>query len=223
MKYTYQIISVIIILCSLALSGGSYWYYDQQVQKHGVSEQKLSQINAKLEVSKTRLSWLLKDKKIYDKLVADHIFGNEDRLGWIETIDNITKTEKIPYVKFTLKQQQRTELPFSQLSTTGIDIFKTLMELKFSLLDESDLFVLLNLLDRRAQGFFLIDSCELVTQIKNEAELLEPIDYKKPIDTVRKEIYQHNIDGKCYLNWYTIDQEKSLSELGESMIEGESI
>jgi hypothetical protein len=204
MKYMYEIFSVIFILISVALFGGSNWYNEQQQEKYDVSKQELWQIKEKLKLGKKLAYWLSGYKPFYEQLIKEHIVNDEDRLGWIESIDRIVKNEKIPYVKFTLNRQQATKFPFYKKDIDGVSLFKTVMELNFSLLHEGDLFKLLNSLEQQTQGLFLIKSCQLSNKVLVSSNLYEPIDYTQPIEKIRNEIYRHNIDGKCFLDWYTI-------------------
>ncbi len=98
------------------------------------------------------------------------------------------------------------EFSFYQQQTDNILLFKTIMELNFSLLHEGDLFTLLSSLEDKTQGLFLVDSCSLVNNIIDEKNLSQAIDYSQEKLEIRKAVYRHNIDGKCIISWYTLKE-----------------
>lgn len=184
--------------------GWSYRYSQQQQQSYDDANENLRLITEKYKQAQIKKLWLSQYKKPFAQLERRRIIGDGDRLSWIESIDLIAQSEKIPYIKFILNKLEAAELDQYQIEMAGLSLFKTVMEVNFSLLHEGDLFVLFSLLEEQAKGLFLIDSCVLINQVKDEAELFLPINYKAEKSQLLKNVYRHNIDGKCFLNWYTI-------------------
>jgi len=193
-----------MLISSFIIIGGSYHYNQQQLDSYNDANRNLSLITEKYKQAQTKKRWLSQYKQSFAQLKKDRIIGNGDRLGWIESIDRIAQFEKIPYIKFTLNKLETAELVYLQLDMTGLSLFKTVMEINLNLLHEGDLFVLFSLLEEQTKGVFLINSCELKNQVKDKNELFQPINYKAEKAQILKNVYRHNIDGKCLLNWYTI-------------------
>lgn len=127
----------------------------------------------------------------YLKLKKQGIVGIENRLHWIDVLENISTNHKIPYMKYSIDQQ--TKLKSKKLSSAypGIDIFQSSMSLKMQLLHEGDLFSILNNLEQKANGLFDVQSCAIS---KN----------KTASDSIINSKSNLNYSSICRLNWYTV-------------------
>ncbi len=190
----------------MASVAASYWFLQQQKTHYDESLGELIQAKNKLKNARQKSFWLTRYEPKFNQLKQKNIIGDGDRLGWIEAIDEIAQQEKIPYLKFTLNKIQASTFDFYQQETNNLSLFKTIMELDFSLLHEGDLFSLLSSLEHKTQGLFLVDSCSLVNQVVDEQELFQAINYNQERQDIRKDVYHHNIDGKCFLSWYTLHE-----------------
>ena len=127
----------------------------------------------------------------YLSLKEQGIVGVENRLHWVDVLENISAHHKIPYMKYSVDKQIK--LTSKKLSGTypGIDIFQSSMTLKMQLLHEGDLFNILNSLEVKASGLFDIQSCKIS---KNKTT-------PGPIIESKSNLIFSSI---CRLNWYTI-------------------
>ncbi len=136
-----------------------------------------------LETFETRFTALQKSK----------IAGEEDRLNWVDSLSNIAKNNKIPYLKYKIEKQEKVTSNTLSSSYPDIDVFKSTMTLNMQLLHEGDLYTILNNLDKTAKGLFDVQSCTIAKNLSNNISLLEKQSDK-------------NFASVCVLNWYTMQK-----------------
>lgn len=121
------------------------------------------------------------------------VAGEEDRLNWVDTISNLTKNKKIPYLKYKIDKQEKITSNTLGLRYPDIDVYKSTMTLIMQLLHEGDLYTILNNLDKNAKGLFDVQSCTIAKNLTNDISLLEKDSDK-------------NFASVCVLNWYTMQK-----------------
>ena len=127
----------------------------------------------------------------YIQLQKTGIVGDEDRLNWVDTIETITATHKIPYLKYKIDKQQLVNSAQLQQKYPGIDVFYSAMTLEMQLLHEGDLYAVINNLEKTANGLFDIQSCIINKNPTQSESILD-----SPTDK--------NFAAICVLNWYTM-------------------
>ncbi len=140
---------------------------------------------------KNRLS-LFEEK--YQALKKQGIIGEESRLNWVDSLENIRIKYKIPYIKYTIEQQQPFVSEILSQNYPAITLLKSTMILHMQLLHEGDLYTIINNLRIKAIGLFDVQSCAI---IRNETQINSILD--SPTDK--------NFSATCTLNWYTIKSE----------------
>ena len=121
----------------------------------------------------------------YLDLVKNNIVGEEDRLDWLENIQAIANARNIPSVKYDLSSQQLVEDQTGQHRAKGLKIYRSDMTLDMKMAHEGDLFAILNALQEKAKGLFVVDQCN--------------------VEKLAGSVNTNNINmsARCELGWYT--------------------
>ena len=129
----------------------------------------------------------------YTSLVNRHIVGEENRLSWFETIQSTANAKGMLLVKYDITSQELVPDTTGQHSAKGLEVYRSKMTLDIRMAHEGDLFAMLNTLDEKAKGLFIVDKCEI-----------------KKIETRLNED-RERMRSLCELSWYTF---KSANEKG---------
>jgi len=184
-----------IFLISIAIASViilfSYGWFQSSLENRNNAHSTLKQATSRYYTAINRKQILEEYEGKYNKLLARGVAGEENRLHWIDVIENATSKHKIPYLKYHINKQQK--LTSSSLTTAfpGIDIFRSSMELHMQLLHEGDLFSVLNTIDTNARGLFDIQSCSIANN-------------NLQIDSLLESETNLNFASVCTLNWYTV-------------------
>jgi len=178
------VISIIIIVIS-----NSWWQtsYDEKTMAQSTLIQAKDRYYTALDQKKL----LEKFEEKYDQLKSSGIVGEENRLNWVDSIENITSSNKIPYIKYSIAKRIALNSPQIAQNFPGITLYKSAMTLEMQLLHEGDLYTVLNSLEKMAKGLFDIQNC---TIIRNSTQVESLIDSQT----------NKNFSSKCELNWYTM-------------------
>jgi hypothetical protein len=127
----------------------------------------------------------------YIRLSDKGIVGKEQRLSWIEVLQDVNKRLQLASLQYEISPQQKAELPELNLPQ-NIEVNVSQMKLSAGLLHEGDLIELMESLKLRANGFFALDNCEMQTHLSGRRALR----YQPGVPFI-------NMD--CTLSWYTIE------------------
>lgn len=127
----------------------------------------------------------------YIRLSDKGIVGKEQRLSWIEVLQDVNKRLQLADLQYEISPQERVELP-SLKPPRNIAVNVSKMKLTAGLLHEGDLIELLETLKLKANGFYALDSCELHTQMSGRRSLR----YQPGIPFITMD---------CILSWYTVE------------------
>ena len=127
----------------------------------------------------------------YRELEESGIIGNEQRLSWVESLRRSAKTIKLPALRYELSPQEEYAAEFP-LPGGAYKVYSSNMVIDAGLLHEGDLFALLRELNRSAVGLFTVSKCYL----------------RGSPGGIRMEPKSKNVDARCDLRWYTIEQAK---------------
>jgi hypothetical protein len=131
----------------------------------------------------------------YVRLSEKGIVGAEQRLSWIEVLQDVNKRLQLSSLQYEISPQQKAELSDLNLPQ-NILLNVSKMKLSAGLLHEGDMIELLETLKLRANGFYALDSCELATQLNARRSLR----YQAGVPFITMD---------CTLNWYTVQINKS--------------
>ena len=129
-------------------------------------------------------------EKRYLELVKKNVVGDENRLNWLETLQAIANARNMPSVKYNVSSQKLLEDKTGQHQAQGLRVYRSAMTLDMQMAHEGDLFAILNALEEKAQGLFVVDKCNI------EASSV----------TANS---KDNMNAYCELGWYTFNSAES--------------
>lgn len=178
--------SVIASAILLSLAGG---YNDAQLSETANLDRQLTQ-------AKRRYSEARRDSALYQQYLESYIaytdkgiIGLEQRLDWVEKLQDISRSLKLASLKYEISPQKPVDIPGMNLRG-NIAINASTMQLAAGLVHEGDSIRLFRALRSSANGFYSLQECEMVSRITNQH-----LHYRPNVANV-------NLD--CKLNWYTI-------------------
>ncbi|MDQ1362196.1 MAG: hypothetical protein QG652_56 [Pseudomonadota bacterium] len=191
-------IFIAALLFALTLGGTLLFIHQQSYTQWQQASNQQRQASIRLQTASNQKLLLEQYQQRFNALKTGNVLGEEQRINWVETIQQSSTRHAIPSVKFTLDQRATATLPED---ITGITVYISKMRLDMNLLHEGDLYNLFADLDSRAQGLYGIKSCTL----KHEGT-----------PTSGSEITS-SLNGNCDLYWYTLDEiiEPQYDENGE--------
>ena len=183
-------------LC-IVVAGGLYYYANARYAEVKSSYQ---QQRRNLDRVARNYRTAIKEEELYqtyvnqyEKFVEQGAIGEEQRLQWIEVLQDINRTLKLPVLKYTIKPQKTLTLSDTDFSQTEkVALYESAMHLTLGLLHAEDLFVFLDELERHANGLFEVRSCEMVRE--------------SSVTTLNSK--QANVITECLLAWYTVTVEE---------------
>lgn len=159
----------------------------------------ISKLESDLTAAKRNYENARRDKALYRQYVETYIdysergiIGAEQRLNWIEEIQEINKQLKLPSLKYEISPQTIAEIPGVQLPG-NISVRSSTMLLSAGLLHEGDGLFILQTLRREAGGFYALRECKMNSKLPEGR-----LDYRPNTAYV---------DMECKLDWYTITVE----------------
>ena len=194
-KKEIQYFVAAILTCLILLLVSSYYHRSYEVDWQ-TENRHLIQNKVKYQQSKDRVKLLEEYENQFNKLKDKGIYGEEQRIHWIETIQSSTEKRKIPSVKFEIAEQIKLDRNNMDGDFSSVDIYFSKMNIDFKLLHEGDLFGLLQDLDNHAHGLNAVSQCHIRN---NFSELTSVIDSNSFA----------NFSGNCQLYWFTMDEEKA--------------
>jgi hypothetical protein len=182
-----MLVSAVIVSVILLIIAISYNHTQETV---------ISQLEGELSAAKLRYENARRDKALYRQYVKTYldysergVIGAEQRLNWIEEIQEINKQLKLPSLKYEISPQTDTDIPGVELPA-NITVRSSTMLLSAGLLHEGDGLVILETLRREAGGFYALQECRMDSKLPDGR-----LDYHPSVSYV-------NMD--CKLDWYTI-------------------
>ena len=179
-KYLKREVRIFIaaLLFALILVGVLLFLNQQTAAQWHKANLQLRQAESRLQTASNQKTILELYKQRFQALKNRNIFGDEQRLDWVETIQAASKRHAIPSVKFNLEHRGIANLP---ADVTDLTVFASTMHLELKLLHEGDLYNLLADLDQNAQGLYAVNECAL-------------------------RYTSSSLEGTCLLNWYTLSE-----------------
>jgi hypothetical protein len=135
---------------------------------------------------------LVEHEETFKKLQNRSVIGDENRLSWVEVVQDAANSRSMASVKYNIVSQVMLDKKKVDKKYKGIDIFKSMMSLDMKFMHEGDLFVMLNALRHKAKGLMVVDKCNIELINKNISEGV--------IDQNATE----NMAAYCELSWYTL-------------------
>ena len=167
------ILFVIVMLIAVTMITASeayvnYAYEDRQAQNKAMRVWK-----NKIDDSRESNALIDEYETQYLSLVKNNIVGEENRLNWLETIQETANANGLLSVKYNVSSQRLVEDKTGQHRAQGLTIYRSEMNLDMKMAHEGDLFSMLNTLRKKAQGLFTVDKCVIEstgTKTNNSSE-----------------------------------------------------
>lgn len=193
LQYFLIALSACLILVIISLYYHNRYYSDWQKQKR-----QLTQASIRYQQSLDRKALLEAYESSFESLKKHGVFGDEQRVQWIETIQASSEKRGIPSVKFDISRRSKLDKGDLEQDVTGIDIYASRMKLEFELLHEGDLFNLFSDMDDRAHGLNMANRCRINNSTRGESVLENRSAF--------------NFTGECQLIWFSFDEERAEQE-----------
>jgi hypothetical protein len=126
----------------------------------------------------------------YQDLERQGVIGDEPRLNWVEALERINQTLRLPVLRYEIQPQAHVSMKGNRYDTKIIRVYRSTMSFDAGLLHEGDLLVLLNELRRQTSGRFEVRDCD--------------VKFASPARGVVFNARQPNLVALCTLDWYTL-------------------
>ncbi len=196
-KFDGQIIkrSIFVLLISIVIigitTGISYYINDNASRNYQNAKNNLDSIKSNYEDLINRNNIFVEYAKLYQQLKIKGVIGQENRLTWIEALQEANKTLKLPSLQYTISPQEEYPIDLVGNDFYDVQVKKTNMSINMGLLHEEDMFNILTSLQKNARGHFLIDDCTITPNYipKN----ISDIDISRPL-----------LNADCNIHWLQV-------------------
>ncbi len=182
----------IILLSMISMVTASDVYRSNAGEKNTRTMAEMRSWSNKIEDANRNNQILVKHEETFKKLKDNFVIGDENRLSWVEVVQNVADSRKIASVKYDIASQVLLDKSVLGSEYSGIDVFKSVMSLEMKFIHEGDLFVMLNALRSEAKGLVAVDKCDV--------ELIN----KDVNDGIIGQNNTDNMRAYCELSWYTL-------------------
>ncbi len=155
-----------LLACLLAVIGaGALFSYSSSFEQKALQQLKQAQrlqadARSQLANAQSDLENMASYQMEYDDLVLQKVIGNEQRLDWIEGLEQLRAQKMVPDFKYTIGPQ-KPYAPNPPQSSGNFSLSLSPMNLQIELLHTEQLLRLFDALDTRLPGWFLLDQCSL--------------------------------------------------------------
>ena len=148
-------------------------------------QSRLSQARTRLQKSGDEKDIIVRYRGAFQALERTGFVGEEKRINWLDGLRLTNQQADLFGVDYQISAQKRYRY-VSALDAGDLQIFESVMRLRFRLLHEEDLVRFFSLLARQNVGIFHLDQCDI-----------------RRIDTRGVIRYQPNLSVECDLSWIT--------------------
>lgn len=186
---------IVVSVTTICLVGFSYMYMDSAEQEQMSAKRAMKIWKNKIDSSRQNNNIIDEYEQTYFGLINNNVIGEEDRLSWYEVIQATSESRGMPSVKYSVSSQGKLNSREVAKVFKGLDLYRSVMTLEIKMSHEGDLFALVNNLEDRARGLFVIDKCDVENTDKN-ADL-------------KVTAVMDSMKAYCEMSWYTIQATKS--------------
>lgn len=180
------IFSCVLVGMGLVLLAGSYFYYASSLEEETKSLRMLKSAQQKYRTATTNFNQVSEIYNDFTGLINSGFVGDEQRLQWIATVNQIVNEEKIPRVEFSaVKKEHADILNYSNFQS----IFVSTTTMRLYLLHEADLFTVFQRLTAEVSGVYLPAKCDISPLSAEYREGLE---------------YTANLLAICTISWFSV-------------------
>ena len=179
---------VVAVLVSVALLGGSYYFWSTMDSEYRKQNSRLLAIRRKYQTVDDEEQIIETFLPRFEKHAEVGVIGPENRLDWIEALRGASEVLKLPSVRYSIESQRVYE-PGYEVNTQGsFQVFASEMVLDIGLLHEGDLPRLLEELNIAGKGLYTVSSCQM----------------RRVRAAFSEDPNEINLQADCRLRWLTI-------------------
>lgn len=188
-KKSVSIFALITVMMFI-ITGVSYYINSITSYKYTNANNKLDSIKSNYADLINKNNIFVEYAKKYKQLKHKGIIGQENRLTWIEALQETNNSLKLPSLQYTISPQIDYPLELIGPDFYDVSIKKTNMGINMGLLHEEDMLNILTGLQNKARGHFLIDQCTITP---SDIPTFDNIDVSKPI-----------LNADCNIHWLQV-------------------
>ncbi len=182
-------IPLLLLVVIMLLTGTGVWWSSGKLLKAEAARQQQTQANntarQKLERSKTERQLIQQYRGAYQVLVARGFIGAENRLAWLEAVQQANRDAQLYGLDYSLEPRA----PVSGLGN-NLPLGQTVMRVRMPILVEDDLTHFLEALQQRTKSLFRVRMCQI----------------SHPADTAPQALNRPELEVECELLWFTVDE-----------------
>ncbi len=145
---------------AIALISYSADIQHQSLKEFQQAQRQLSTAREQLLTAQNDLENMSSYQMEYDALAAQKVIGSEQRLDWIEGLENLRKQNLLPGFRYTIAPQTG-YTPNPPLNAGNFALSLSPMSMQLDLLHEGQLIAFFAQLNQQMPGWFLLDHCAL--------------------------------------------------------------
>jgi len=180
----------LLVLVAVLLVAAAAVYSTEQLKSS--SERQLAQQQARLNEARTRLQKSGDEKNIivryrdaFRALQRGGFVGDEKRINWLDGLRLTNREADLFGIDYQIGAQKKYQYA-ADLDPGQVELFESVMRLRFRLLHEEDIIRFFDLLARQNLGLFHVDRCDM-----------------RRIDTRGVIRFQPNVSADCEVSWIT--------------------
>lgn len=183
-------IPLLLLLAALLLAGaGILWSSKTQLEANENLQQQTRTRQAaqqKLQRSNVEKALIQQNLGGYKNLVARGFIGEENRLAWLEAVQQANRDAALYGLNYTLAPRTAAAAALAK----GLPLGQTVMTLRMPMLVETDLPRFLEALQQRTRSVFRVRACQITRASESAPEALN----------------RPELETECELLWFTLAQ-----------------
>ncbi len=181
---------IVILVAALATILMVYFSYRHHTDIQGgydIEQAKYQEALEHYKEAKDDMRFLEHYRGRFEALETAGIFVAEQRVGWVDSLHAVIGAMKLSNVKYEVGPQRVSSEVLTE-TDENIRINESQLKIEMNLLHEQDMLTLLDRLERKVVGRFLVERCEM-----KRAE-------------IKFRFYpgRHNLNVNCDLKWLTL-------------------
>ncbi len=149
-----------ITVFAIAFHFGSNYLEQSLLEKVSNAQAQLNEAHSQLSLVQQELTDLHRYLPRYQRLIAEHIIGDEQRLEWIETLESIQANLHLPGLKYDFDPRRPLAAPVG-LTLMHHKLLTSPMKLEVFTLHEEQLVNTLEAIHQRVVGLPVLRGCEM--------------------------------------------------------------
>jgi hypothetical protein len=175
------------LLIGGALISASAFVEGSKAQAHQQAQTRLRAARLQLDNLRREEANFSAYRDAYQSLAAKGLFGQEQRLAWIEYMNQLSARGEVQSVSYEISAEK--PLPINLPEAKNVEVLASRVQLKMGFVHEGNLVRTLDDLRRTDTGFYRIDNCAM----RRASEAAEPK-------------AGENVTADCLLQWIVLRQ-----------------